>query len=196
MDRRDFITSLLAGGILGTSAWSVQAATLRNGTKGPVGIVLQGDLAPAVGLGDGLRQAFSASGLDCRVSTLDGGELASSKTVATMLPSAPGARLLGVMDDASALIFQALAATRGAATVAVAHHRFAAGRAGLCCDAPGLETRLRWNDALPLHANRIGRLYAALLGGTLPAADIAMAPIGDATANDTAASLVSFLITT
>lgn len=193
MDRRDFITSMLAGGILGTSAWSVRAGSPYPGSCRPINIVLQGDLAPAPCLGDALRRAFDSAGSACRITTLSEGDLASCRTVSALLDTAPGSGLLGVMDDASALIFQALASARGAATVATAHHRFIAGRAALCCDAVGIAPRLRWNDALPLHANRIGRLYAALLGGSLPALE----PEPDARlAADAPASLASFLIIT
>lgn len=196
MDRRDFVTSLLAGGILGTSSWSVRAAAMGADRVGPVDIVLQGDLAQAVGLANGIGHALNDAGVTCRMTVLTGSELASYRTVSALLPTAPDVHLLGVMDDASAVIFQALAAAQGSATLAVAHHRFAAGQAGLCCDAPGLDSSLRWHEALPVHAQRIGRLYLALLGGTPPTPGIVATPIGVPEEPHASASLASFLITT
>jgi hypothetical protein len=99
------------------------------------------------------------------------------------------------MDDAAALIFQELAAVRGAACVVNTHHRFAAQEVRHCCTSAGLEASIVWSDSLPDHAERISRLYAGTLGVQASAGSgAAAAEYLAGPAVGTPGSLVSFLI--
>lgn len=195
MDRRYFIKSLLASGVLGSSPLAAQAANglFTPGAAQPVMIVGQSGLPHADALVAGLAQVFAAAGIDCLQERASGGELTEYSRVAALLDRLPGHRVIGVMDDAAALIFQELAAARGAVCALSTHHRFAAQEVRHCCTSAGLDGSIVWSDSLPDHAGRIGRLYAGTLGAREPdgrgAAPVAARPDG------APGSLVSFLIT-
>jgi hypothetical protein len=194
MNRRNFIKSLLASGVLGSSPLAAQAASelFRPGTAQPMMIVGQSGLPHADEIVARLKQVFAAAGIEHAHAEATGSELAGYSHVVALLDRIPGKRVIGVMDDASALIFQELAAARGAACVINTHHRFAAQEVRHCCTSAGLEASIVWSDSLPDHAERISRLYAGTTGGQEPAAG-RVAPAK--AAEGTPGSLVSFLIT-
>ena len=199
MDRRNFIKSLLASGVLGSSPLAAQAANelFTSGAAQPVLIVGQSGLPHADELVARLERVFAAAGIDYVQARASGSELTGYSHVVALLDRIAGHRVIGVMDDAAALIFQELAAARGAACVINTHHRFAAQEVRHCCTSAALDGSIVWQDSLADHAERIGRLYAGAIGGRESAAvrgaqvtgeDLAM------TADATPGSLVSFLI--
>lgn len=196
MNRRNFIKSLLASGVLGSSPLASQAANelFTSGAAQPVTIIGQSGLPHAAELVVRLQQVLAAAGIEHVHAEATGSELIEYSHVAALLDRIPGSRVIGVMDDAAALIFQELAAARGAACVVATHHRFTAQSVRHCCTPAGLEAGIVWSDTLPDHAERISRFYAGTLGardaGERGAAQAAERPDG------TPASLVSFLITT
>jgi hypothetical protein len=194
MDRRNFIKSLLASGVLGSSPLAAQAANglFTPGAAQPVMIVGQGGLPHAVELVARLKQVFAAAGIEYVHAKSTGSELAGYAHVVALLDRVPGKRVIGVMDDAAALIFQELAAARGAACVINTHHRFVGQEVRHCCTSAGLEGNIVWSDSLPDHAERISRLYAGTTVGQEPAAGRV---VPAKAADGTPASLVSFLIT-
>lgn len=199
MDRRNFIKTLMASGVLGASPMAAQAAgQLFASAAGPVTIVAQSGLPQAAELVARLAQVFAAAGVEHLHVAASAGELAEFSHVAALLDRAPGSRVIGVMDDAAAVIFQELAATRGAACALSTHHRFVGQEVRHCCTSAGLEASVVWSDALPDHAQRISRFYADAIVGQGTAArrgpPLAAAPAGPVSAAH--ASLVSFLITT
>jgi hypothetical protein len=199
MDRRNFIKSLLASGALGSSPLAAQAANelFTPGAAQPVLIVGQSGLPHADELVLRLTQVFVAAGIKHVKAEATGSELIEYSHVTALLDGVPGHRVIGVMDDAAALIFQELAAVRGAACVVSTHHRFAAQEVRHCFTSAGLEANIVWSDSLADHAERIGRLYAGTLGGQEPAADRSAHLASDNSAREadgTPGSLVSFLI--
>ena len=203
MDRRNFIKTLMASGVLGSSPLAAQAASelFTPGAALPTMIVGQSDLPHADQLVARLRQVLVAAGIEHLHAEAAGSELVEYSHVAALLDSVPGKRVIGVMDDAAALIFQQLAAARGAACVVSTHHRFAAQEVRHCCTSAGLEASIVWSDSLSDHAERVSRLYAGTLGRPEPAADrdVRVASGNSARGADgtpgTPGSLVSFLIT-
>lgn len=196
MDRRNFIKSLMASGVLGASPLASQAASelFNPGAAQPVLIVGQSGLPHVAELVARLGQVFAAAGIKQLQVTASGSELAQFGHVSALLDRVPGGRIIGVMDDAAGVIFQELAATRGAASVLNTHHRFGAHEVRHCCTSVGRESGIVWSDALPNHAERISRLYAGALGGNSSAPD-RQAPAA-ASGGGAPASLVSFLINT
>jgi len=199
MDRRNFIKSLLASGVLGSSPLAVQAADelLRSGAAQPVLIVGQSGLPQADALVAGLAQVFAAAGITYVQARASGSELNGYSHVVALLNRVPGSRIIGVMDDAAALIFQELAATRGAVCALSTHHRFAGQEVRHCCTSAELDGNIVWSDSLSDHTGRISRLYAGTIGGRGSAADrsvplSAAHPVG--VSPGTPGSLVSFLI--
>ncbi len=200
MDRRNFIKTLMASGVLGSSPLAAQAASelFTPGAALPTMIVGQSGLPHADQLVARLRQVLVAAGIEHLHAEAAGSELVEYSHVAALLDRVPGKRVIGVMDDAAALIFQQLAAARGAACVVSTHHRFAAQEVRHCCTSAGLEASIVWSDSLPDHAERVSRLYAGTLGRPEPAADRdARVASGNPArvADGTPGSLVSFLIT-
>ena len=199
MDRRNFIKSLLASGALGSSPLAAQAANglFTSGAAQPVMIVGQSGLPHADELVARLKQVFAAAGIEHVHAEATGSELTGYSHVIGLLERIPGKRVIGVMDDAAALIFQELAAARGAACVLSTHHRFAAQEVRHCCTSAGLDASIVWSDSLPDHAERISRLYAGTIDGRKPAGSSARVAREEParTADGTPGSLVSFLIT-
>ena len=201
MDRRNFIKALTASGVLGASPLVARAASelFTSGTAQPVLIVSQSGLPQAAELVVRLQQVLAAAGIKHQQTAATGPELAQFSHVAALLNKVPGSRVIGVMDDAAAVIFQELAAARGAACVVSTHHRFIDRQVRHCCTAVGLDASIAWSDALPSHAQRISRLYAGMLGGPALATghEAQDAPVVRADLSvATPASLVSFLIKT
>lgn len=194
MDRRNFIKSLLASGVLGSSPLAARAASelFASGTAQPVTIIGQSGLPHAADLVAGLKQVLASAGIEHHHAEAAGIELIEYSQVAALLDRVPGRRLIGVMDDAAALIFQELAMARGAACVVATHHRFGGAQVRHCCSPAGQADGMVWSDRLPDHAGRIGRLYAGALGAADPGGSGATAT---AIPDDAPASLVSFLIT-
>lgn len=198
MDRRNFVKALMAGGVLSASTQAVQAASqlFTHGANQPVMIVGQSGLPQASELITGLKHVLSAAGLQHEIATATGNELLAFSPVAALLDRRPGSYLLGVMDDSAAMIFQELAATRGAGCLVSTHHRFVDQKVRHCCTSAGQDVSIAWSDSLPSQAHRIGRLYAALVSGSgLMSDQIAQfSRVGSIVAKPS--SLVSFLIRT
>lgn len=196
MDRRNFIKTLLASGILGASPLASQAASelFASGTAQPVMIVGQSGLPHAADLVARLTQVFAAAGIEYVHEEVTANELVEYSRVAALLDGTPGTRVIGVMDDASALIFQELAAARGAACALSTHHRFTGQDVRHCCTSARLEGNVIWSDSLADHAGRISRIYAGTVGGRGPTAGHGETAATEA-ADARPGSLVSFLIT-
>ena len=123
MDRRDFLKGLMGSGALGAmpaaALAGVRGVDLRAAT--PVVIVGQSDLPPAMVLAHSIAGSLDATGLAAVRLSARGDELVRYAGVAEILDRAGRARLIGVMDDAAALIFQQIAAARGAGWLMQTH---------------------------------------------------------------------------
>lgn len=199
MERRDFVKVLMAGGVLGASPLSLRAAgefSSSHRTQ-PVMIVSQSGLPQAAALVARLKQEMAAAGMEHAQAALTASELGTFERITDLLGQLSGKRLIGVMDDAAAVIFQEIAAARAATCVASTHHRFTVHEVRHCCTSPGLGARIAWSDSPSAHAQRVSRLYVGLAGGQPLAADpgsqIGAAPRVDAF-DGAPASLVSFLV--
>lgn len=199
MDRRNFIKTLMASGILGASPLVSQAASelFASAKVQPVMIVGQSGLPHAAHLVARLESMFMAAGIQHVLAAASASQLSEYSHVSALLDRVPGTRVIGVMDDAAALIFQQLAAARGGACALSTHHRFTGQEVRHCCTSAGLEDDIIWSDPPPSHAERIGRLYVGSIGGRLPAADCGaqMATTDWPKAAGAPGSLVSFLMT-
>lgn len=195
MDRRNFIKSLLASGILGSGPLAAQAAEklFKADAARPVLIVGQSGLPHADALVAGLAQVFAAAGINCLRTASSASELKALPYLTAILDRMPGDRVIGVMDDASGMIFQELAAARGAVCSLSTHHRFGGQEVRHCCTAAALDGNIVWSDSLPDHDGRIARLYAGTLGARTTASRAA--PVSPDRPYGTPGSLVSFLIT-
>ena len=123
MDRRIFLKGLLASGALGAAPMAAFARLPGDFVHEarPVVLVAQAGLPQATALARGL-----AAGLGIRPLAADAHELGSYAGVSAILDRAGRARVIGVMDDASALIFQQIAMARGARLATHTQHRVGA----------------------------------------------------------------------
>ncbi|KAI5912349.1 hypothetical protein PA01_19120 [Azoarcus sp. PA01] len=203
MERRDFLKGVLGGGALvgvPLGRFAAAAAPADVAAAVPVTLVSQVDLPFATTLAARIAGSLEATGLRVARRALRRDELGRFASVMALLDDARNGHLIGVMDDASALIVQQLAASRGAACVIQTHHRVSNGAVRSCCSVAGLESNLVWSDGIALPADRIGRLYAQAVGrGRTPSSGRAAAVAEDAFASARgagAASLVSFVLNT
>lgn len=199
MERRNFVKALMAGGVLGASPLASRAAgeLFSSHRTQPVMIVSQSGLPQATALVARLQQELAAAGMEHAEAALTASELGTFERISALLGKVTGKRLIGVMDDAAAVIFQEIAAARAATCVASTHHRFTVHEVHHCCTSPGLGARIAWSDSLSAHAQRVSRLYVGLAGGQPFAADpgsqIGAAPRLESL-DGAPASLVSFLV--
>ena len=201
MERRNFIKALMVSGVLGASPLASRAASelFASGTAQPVMIVSQSGLPQAAALVARLTQVLAAAGIEHMQAALPESEWVTFSHIATLLDRVSGGRVIGVMDDAAAVIFQELAAARGATCAVSTHHRFADRQVRHCCTSAGLDASLTWSDSLALHTQRMSRLYAGLISGQALAADQGAQSAGVGWIAPTVGapdSLVSFLIHT
>lgn len=196
MDRRLFLKGLMGSGALGVMPLAAHAGMPGGGPRdaGPVVIVVQADLPQASVLARSIAASLDAAGLSSIQLSARSDRLGSYAGVAAILERAGQARLIGVMDDASALIFQQIAAARGAGWLMQTHHRIGGGELRHCCSVAGMESSLLWADA----PQRVARLYAQAVGRGRRVPASAELAAADATAlvGGGPASLVSFAINT
>lgn len=194
MNRRNFIKSLIAGGALSSSSFAVHAAgDLLAGTgRKPLTLLVQADLATARELASQLSAMFATVGMPHRNATATGDQLRDISALTDRLRRGNGGYLLGVMDTASAVICEELAAAHGAVMVARVNHRLGARETHHYCMAPGLAVDLSWTEKAEQRFARSAHLYASLMG----CGDIAV-PSGFASDIPAVPThLVSFLIET
>lgn len=122
MDRRIFLKGVLGGGALGATPLAAMAGFGGSGADGaarrPVMVVAQAESPQALALARGL-----AAEQGVRPVAASAQALGSFAGVTALLERAGRARVVGVMDDASAVIFQQIAAARGAGLVMDTYRR-------------------------------------------------------------------------
>jgi hypothetical protein len=195
MERRDFLKAAMAGGTLAATSLSAVAGQLPEADKAPILLVCQSDLPGASDLAAAIgAELHDSNFIQTRRVDRRGGALRIFSQIDAVLAQARPGRIVGVMDDASAVVFQAVAAAQGAAFLLQARHRFVAG--GVChqCQPTGLPSAIAWHESLDRWPAQVARLYADILAGnTVRSVRAEPALTADATAH---AGLVSFVIAT
>ncbi|MDT3669099.1 MAG: twin-arginine translocation signal domain-containing protein [Aromatoleum sp.] len=120
MDRRGFLKGVAGGGALGAMPLAALAQLDEAGGGGvrAVMLVAQAELPQALAIASGLSTELGVRPVAAGVR-----ELGSFAGVTALLERAGRGRVVGVMDDASALIFQQIAAARGAGLVMDTYRR-------------------------------------------------------------------------
>lgn len=195
MDRRLFLKGWMGSGALGAMPLAAHAGMSRGGPRDarPVVIVGQADLPQARVFARSIAGSLDAAGLSSIYLSARSDQLGSYAGVAAILDRTGPARLIGVMDDACALLFQQIAAARGAGWLMQTQHRIGGGEPRHCCSVAGMESSLVWADA----PQRVARLYAQAVGGRrVPESAELAAANAMAVLPGGPASLVSFAINT
>lgn len=194
MDRREFFRRTGGGMLLGAPLASLPATAAAlvspAGAAAAVVVIGQADRSGAVTLAQRLAAALGHGGRPLPVHARDAAALRRPEQVDALLALPRGTRLLGVMDDASAIVFLAMASSRGAHLLAHGHHRLASqGATRHACSATGCGEALAWHEPASHPATHVERFYLATLGETTPGARTSLpaVPGGDE-------ALASFLI--
>ncbi|BAL25218.1 hypothetical protein [Azoarcus sp. KH32C] len=117
MDRRIFLKGLMGSGALGVLPATAFARPAAE-REAEVTVVVQAGLPRAQALAAGMTDDRGVIPL-----TVGADELCSYAGVSALLDRVGRTSLIGVMDDAAAVIFQQIAAARGTGLVAHTQHR-------------------------------------------------------------------------
>ncbi len=122
MERRSFITSLMAAAAAVASNPQAHAAPTRlmdglaaPGAPATVHILVQAGVPHARALADELARSLASAGIAHTLRSERA--LLDPVRVAALLPRESGAALIGITDEACAVVMQAVAASRGQACV-------------------------------------------------------------------------------
>lgn len=187
MERRPFLQALAASGLLGVSPWAAHAGAPSAGLL----IVVQNGLPQAHELAGTIHSALGKTGLRATQVAVGSTTPLRHAELSHLLQQPRGSRLIGVTDDATAVVVQAIAASHGACCVLHAHHRFGAGVVNHCCHSPAASESLAWSE--PRATSSIGTLYAQALQGKMPAQKLGPVHVA-APSHDVGDALASFLV--
>lgn len=197
MNRREFFRRAGGGVLLGTPLATLPAAAavlaLPTGATDDVALQVIGQLdrPAAIALAQQLAAALGSAGRAVPLQQRDAAALRRFDQLDALLALPRGTHLLGVMDDASAVVFQALASSRGAHLLANGHHRLGAGGTRHACTATACGAALAWHATAIDPGTHVEAFYRAALGsGQVPA----RAPTLDPALTGASDALASFLI--
>lgn len=195
MDRREFFRRtggglLLGAPLAGLPATAAALASPDGAATAGLVVLGQADRAGALSLAHRLAAALGNGGRPLPVQARDAAALRRPDQVNALLALPRGTRVLGVMDDASAVVFLAMAASRGAHLLAHGHHRLATqGATRHACSATACGEALAWHEPALRPTAHLEHFYRATLGEATPGTH---APLPAAAGTDEA--LASFLI--
>lgn len=169
MERREFLATIAAGASLAVAPVLIRGAAAAPSPGAPlpashVLVVHQGDLVPAVSLARCIVASLRDAGLRPDALACSAGDLADLAGIDGALRLGRGGRIVGVMDDAAAVLFQQVASSRGCDSCVEVHHRF---------HADGVRHRLHsvsdgalgWSDSGDAWTARIAERYVDILAG-------------------------------
>lgn len=199
MERRNFLKSLTASGVLAAGPMPLVAGTAAavesaaGSQAAPVVIVCQTGLDGAAALAADIAAELRAAGLS-GVFHIDAsaGELADVGRIEAILASRVPARIVGVMDNAAAIVFQTVAADRGGVYLIETQHRVSADGTRHHFTHVGLDGAMTWSDRPGGGRPQLAGLYADVLVGRAPAAIRGASTA--AVDGGTATALVSFVL--
>lgn len=174
MERRIFLKSLLAGGAIAAPALPALAGELLRSPDAttPVLLLSQSDSPPALTLAASIAAGLRKNSHRQISSRHDSGRQLRdpARINAALIQSGQGqgrgqgqGLIIGVMDDASALIFQEIAAMHGKGTLLQTQHRFAADGARHHCRLSDLDNALVWNESGAHTGESLAQFYADIL---------------------------------
>lgn len=162
MNRRDFLFSASAGGILAGMPLATLARPLQS-DRLRLGIIRPSANAEAVALATAVAAALAEAGLPPpHLFNVDGRD---SAMVMTALAAPECDTLLGIMQPAGAVVFGALAHSYGTGLRWSAQHAISADGVRHYATATGLSGAMNWRDDAAGWEQRIAALYVDLLAG-------------------------------
>lgn len=194
MDRRKFVKTALAGTTMGAANWTAHAADRARLTAvGDAAIVIQRDAPHALELADRLRFGLARTGIGSVTRSVRA--LHDYADISELLSHHPGTSLIGITQDATAILTQAIAATQGSTCVLQVQHRIEPHIVRHRCTTPVAAEALSWSERRAVQDAHLGALYAGMFGARPLPQDKPRAALDDRTSTTgISVSLVSFLI--
>lgn len=195
MERRDFLKALIAGSAVATPSIPALAGDLLAAPNKamPTLLVCQSDFPGAPPLGAAIAAALHrAGGTNVASIARPGQQLCLPAQIDALLAQGRQGRIVGIMDDATAVVFQEIAAARGSGYLLQTQHRFAADGVRHHCRLTGLAEAIAWSAPLDGGEAQLAQLYADILTGQPPGNIGSHWPM--ATDSTVHTSLVSFVL--
>jgi len=197
MQRRNFLTGVTAGSVLAAASGRLNARFV-DPAHGPArfSVLCQIELPGAESLANEIDLALRKAGLPAApVVRFKSQELAAIAAIdAQLVRSLPGG-LVGIMDDASSVVFNAVAAARGAGYRFQAQHCVYDLQVRHQLRRSGMQGALEWSEARGGWQEHIARLYADLLARRSPA-PLRVSRVQPGASAAPQARIVSFSMTT
>ncbi len=204
MDRRNFLGSIAGAALfagapvfvrsaVATPASASPAAAVPRVHAEPVLVVHRSDLPGSTALATAIVGALRAAGTPATLLDRGAEDLVSFASIDSVLRSAHGARVAGVIDDAAALLFQQVAASQGGSWLVEGQHRFDGAHVRHRLHAAGAAPALAWSDPIEGWAPPIARRYTEIVTGR-PATGAIDAGASPANGEADGTGLVSFVI--
>ncbi len=194
MDRREFVKVALTASAMGAGNWNAHAADV-GGRFGPdqAAIIAQRGVPHAAELADRIWFGLARAGVGPvmrRECTLH-----SYKDIAELLSLRSNAWLIGITQDATAVLAQAIAATQGSTCALHVHHRIALDVLRHSCTRSSDAEMFSWSERRAAHDTRLGAMYASTLrAGGLPRDQSQAAFLDHVPIDRPSSRLASFLI--
>lgn len=197
MNRRNFLHGLSLAGAASAVPLSALAGGVgrSDGTAGKVVLLAQTGHAGADALTQSIAASLARAGVMPHTVAVAPDELSALPALAGELCRVPGRQIVGVLDDAAATIFLAVAGSCGAGYRLQAQHRVGAAGARHEVRASGLEGGLAWSERAAAWSGQVATLYADIVAGYPPRGP-RLEHVADAMALAGGTSLVSFVINT
>lgn len=171
MDRRIFLKSLMAGGAAVTPAIPALASDFLRPADAIASVLLicQNGSPAAQALGAAIATALRQTGKN-EVERIDysATQLREPARIDAALARGRQRQIVGVMDDASALIFHEIAATRGNGSLLQTQHCLATEGVRHHCRMTGLDDAIAWRAPVARWEMSLAQLYADILTGQAP----------------------------
>lgn len=205
MDRRNFLESIAGGALFAGAPLFVRSAVAMPASAPPAAavaprvrtepvlVVHRSDLPGSTALATAIVGALRAAGTPATLLDRSAEDQVSFASIDSVLRGAHGARVAGVMDDAAALLFQQLAASRGGFWLVEGQHRFDGADVRHRLHAAGAARALAWSEPIEGWALRIARRYTEIVTDR-PATDAIDAGASPANGEADGTGLVSFVI--
>jgi len=169
MERREFLATIAAGASLTVAPALIRGAAAASSPGAPlpsshVLVVHQGDLVQAVSLARCIVASLRDAGVRADPLACSAGNLADLAGIDEALRRGCDGRIVGVMGDAAAVLFQQVASSRGCGSSVEVHHRFHADgvRHRLHSVSDGV---LAWSDSGDEWTARIAERCVDILAG-------------------------------
>lgn len=193
MDRRNFLEGVAASIVLTITPGVARAVVASSTPASSVLIVYRSDLREAASLAASMDVVLHGVGIKAVQFGRNEGQLTTFAHIDAALRLGRGGRVVGVMDDASAVLFQQIAAAQGGGFLVETQHRFDGVRVRHRSRRTDGSEDLCWSDRIDGWTPRMARRHVDVIVGR-PTSPIGAEP-SHTGGSSAGLGLVSFVIT-